>query len=133
MTIDFVSLRLCLTDSQALVAAAKQIFGTSPKFLVRTNDPDTSKEAALVVDTSKLEALVYEVIARYPDGCIADDVERELNYLRSHSITPRFKPLIRKGFIYDTGERRKAASGRNQRIVKVVGVSNSELHTLTPG
>lgn len=97
-----------------------QIFGTNPNLLVRNTDPDTSHQAALVVDTSKLEALVYEVIAKYPNGCIADDVERELAYLRSHSITPRFAPLIRKGFIYDTGERRRAASGRNQRIVKIV-------------
>lgn len=97
-----------------------QSFGTNPKLMARNTDPDTSHQAAVVVDTSKLEALVYEVIAKYPEGCIADDVERELAYLRSHSITPRFAPLIRKGFIYDTGERRRAASGRNQRIVKVV-------------
>ena len=97
-----------------------QSFGTNPKLMVRNTDPDTSHQAAVVVDTSKLEALVYEVIAKHPEGCIADDVERELAYLRSHSITPRFAPLIRKGFIYDTGERRRAASGRNQRIVKVV-------------
>ena len=97
-----------------------RIFGTSPKELVRTTDPDTSHQAAVSVDTSKLEALVYEVIAKHPEGCIADDVEHELAYLRSHSVTPRFAPLIRKGFIYDTGERRKASSGRSQRVMKVV-------------
>ena len=63
--------------------------------------------------------MVYEVISKYPDGCIADDVERELAHLRSHSITPRFAPLMRKGFIFDTGERRMASSGRSQRVVKV--------------
>jgi hypothetical protein len=63
--------------------------------------------------------MVYEVISKYPDGCIADDVERELANLRSHSITPRFAPLMRKGFIFDTGERRMASSGRSQRVVKV--------------
>jgi hypothetical protein len=97
----------------------ERIFGTHPKKLVRTNDPDTSHAAANSVDTSQLESMVYEVISKYPDGCIADDVERELANLRSHSITPRFAPLMRKGFIFDTGERRMASSGRSQRVVKV--------------
>ena len=97
----------------------ERYFGTEPKKLVRTNDPDTSHAAADSVDTSQLESMVYEVISKYPDGCIADDVERELAHLRSHSITPRFAPLMRKGFIVDTGERRIASSGRSQRVVKV--------------
>jgi len=97
----------------------KRIFGTHPKELVRTNDPDTSHAAANSVDTSQLESMVYEVIKKHPNGCIADDVERELAHLRSHSITPRFAPLMRKGFIVDTGERRLASSGRSQRVVKV--------------
>jgi len=97
----------------------ERYFGTEPKKLVRTNDPDTSHAAANSVDTSQLESMVYEVISKYPDGCIADDVERELAHLRSHSITPRFAPLMRKGFIVDTGERRMASSGRSQRVVKV--------------
>lgn len=95
-------------------------FGTAPKEMVRTEDPDTSHEAAEKVDSAKLEQMVWEVIAKYPSGCIADDVERELAHLRSHSITPRFAPLLRKGMIEDTGERRRAASGRSQRVVKAI-------------
>jgi len=95
-------------------------FGTEPKKLVRTSDPDTSHAAALSVDTAHMEQIVYEVICKYPDGCIADDVERQLSNFRSHSITPRFAPLIRKGYIFDTGERRMASSGRSQRVVKAL-------------
>ena len=95
-------------------------FGTEPKKLVRTSDPDTSHAAALAVDTAHMEQIVYEVICKYPDGCIADDVERQLSDFRSHSITPRFAPLIRKGYIFDTGERRMASSGRSQRVVKAL-------------
>lgn len=104
----------------AIQSVFEEFFGTPANELVRTTDPDTSHAAAVSVDTSKLEALVYDVIAKHPQGCIADDVERQLAYLRSHSITPRFAPLIRKGFIYDTGERRRASSGRSQRVMKVV-------------
>lgn len=95
-------------------------FGTNPNMLARTRDPDTSHEAAETLDTAAMERLVYETIARFPNGCIADEVERLLPHVRSHSITPRFAPLLRKGFITDTGERRRASSGRNQRVVRVV-------------
>lgn len=95
-------------------------FGTDPKLLARAEDPDTSHQAAQEVDTAELERIVYEVIASCPHGCIADDVENRLPQFRSHSITPRFAPLLRKGLIYDTGERRRASSGRSQRVVKAV-------------
>jgi len=36
------------------------------------------------------------------------------------TISPRFAPLIRKGFIADTGEKRKAKSGRSQRVMKII-------------
>lgn len=90
-----------------------EIFGRS-----RNDDPDTSKEAAESITTAHLELLVLGVVKRHKNGVISEDVERELAHIRSHSITPRFAQLIDKGLIYDTGERRKASSGRNQRVVK---------------
>jgi len=36
------------------------------------------------------------------------------------TISPRFAPLVRKGFIEDTGERRKASTGHSQRVMKVI-------------
>lgn len=101
-----------------LQQAFAHMFGTKEKKLARESDPDTSKEAAQSVSTADLERIVYNVILAAENGCTADDVEKALPYLRSHSITPRFAPLIRKGLIYDTGERRRASSGRNQRVVK---------------
>ena len=95
-------------------------FGTTPSMMARTEDPDTSHDAAESLDSAAMERLVYETIARFPNGCIADEIERALPHVRSHSITPRFAPLLRKGFIIDTGERRLASSGRNQRVVRVI-------------
>jgi hypothetical protein len=40
--------------------------------------------------------------------------------MRWDSVTPRFAPLIRKGKVIDTGERRKGNSGRSQRVLKAV-------------
>lgn len=97
-----------------------KIFGTEPKFMVRTTDPITSYEAAVLVDATNLEQLVYEAIAKHPNGCIADDIEADLSHLKANSITPRFAQLIRKGFVEDTGEKRKGNSGRYQRVLKVI-------------
>lgn len=38
------------------------LFGTDPKFLVRTHDPETSHEAADSVNSTRLEREVYETI-----------------------------------------------------------------------
>ena len=97
-----------------------RFFGTEPFKMVRKEDPDTSKGAAEKVDSTKLEQMVYEAIAKYPDGCIADDV---MTHFPSHgiqTISPRYAPLIRKGFIEDTGERRKSSTGRSQRVMKAI-------------
>lgn len=88
--------------------------------LFRKSDPDTSVEAALSIDTTEIEGYVLEAIKQRPEGCIADDVIKELSGLSSNTITPRFATLIRKGLIIDTGERRRAVSGRNQRVVIAV-------------
>jgi hypothetical protein len=95
-------------------------FGTDPKEMARTADPDTSHEAAEKVDSAKLERLVFEVIARNPNGMTSDEVMRHFPDHGVQTISPRFAPLIRKGLIEDTGERRKAASGRSQRVMKAV-------------
>jgi hypothetical protein len=93
---------------------------TLPHMMARTDDPDTSHAAARSIDASALEALVLETIARFPDGCIADDVKAANPQHRRTTLNPRFAPLLRSGAIVDTGERRIAASGRSQRVVKFV-------------
>ena len=84
----------------------------------RKTDPDTSKTAAKTV-VSNMELVVLEAIKAFPDGCIADDVVAHLQ-MRWDTVTPRFAPLLRKNLIIDTGERRKGASGRSQRVLKAL-------------
>jgi hypothetical protein len=92
------------------------LFGSKAKS--RNTDASTSHKAGEKVDTARLEGLVYEAIKKYPDGCIMDDVIAALPSVREHSIQPRFAPLIRKGFVVDTGDKREGRSGRLQRIIK---------------
>jgi hypothetical protein len=94
-------------------------FGTDPQKLVRTQDPDTSHASANAVDTTKLEALVYEAIKKYGDrGCISDQIRALYPAYPYSSITARYRALLDKGFIIDTGERRQGQSGRSQRVMK---------------
>ena len=88
--------------------------------LARATDPETAKEAAKSVDTSKMEQIVLDVIRSFPNGCISQDVENALPHIRVSSITPRFRPLIRKGLVIETGEKRPGFSGRNQRVMRAV-------------
>ena len=93
---------------------------TDAYMMVRNTDPDTSHAAAESFTPAEMEALVLNAISKFPDGCIADDIEAMFPHIRSHSITPRFAPLLRNGCIVDTGERRMAKSKRGQRVVKFV-------------
>ena len=96
-------------------------FGTQAKKLVRRDDPDTSHESAKKIDSSKLEGMVYEAIAKHGErGCISDEIRQQFAHLPYSSVTARYKALLDKGFIEDTGERRAGNSGRPQRVMRVI-------------
>lgn len=95
-------------------------FGSDPKTLVRPQDPDTSHKAANAVDTTKLERMVYESIAKFPNGCISDQILAMFPSYPYSSITARYRALLDKGFIEDTGERRAGSSGKGQRVMRVL-------------
>ena len=96
----------------------ERFFGSPAFKLVRREDPTTSHQAAQVVDTTKLESLVYEAIKSHPDGCISDEILAMYPNYPYSSITARYRALLDKGFIEVTGVRR-GKFGRNQRIMKV--------------
>jgi len=78
--------------------------------MARVTDPDTSKEAAATVNSAALEALVVDTLRFHPDASIQDVVE--ITGERYRSISPRFAPLRRKGFIYVSGKKKAAQTGR---------------------
>ncbi len=87
----------------------------------RHEDPDTSVDAANSVDATALEAEVLVAFRDAPKdyGCTSEEAA---NYLRMElgSVTPRFRPLEAKGYIYRTSERRPGKSGRNRIVWKLV-------------
>jgi hypothetical protein len=94
-----------------------RFFGTEPFKLHRKDSPETSREAAQGVDTTKLEQIVYEAIKGFPNGCISDEVLEALPEHRYSSITPRYRALLDKGFIEITGTK-DGRSGKKQRVMK---------------
>lgn len=101
-------------------------FGTPPDRLHRTEAPDTSVAAARSVDTTRLEREVYEIICSFgKQGCISDDVRfhPRMEGKPYSSVTARYKALMERGLIEDTGERRKGLSGRGMRVMRQKGVS----------
>ena len=100
-------------------------FGTIWKKLVRRNDPQTSQEAAKSVNTTTMEQIVYEVIAQHPNGCIQDEVLAHLMSYPYSTVTARFKALIEKGYIIDTGLTRPGKSGRKQRVLIIKEFHNA--------
>lgn len=95
-------------------------YGTEPWKLARTDGPQTSKDAADAVDSSRLEKLVHKTIAHYPGGCIAAEVLSDLAGLPYSSVTARFKALTDKGFISCGPDTRPGPSGRQQRVMRSV-------------
>lgn len=94
---------------------------TASKRLYRADGTDTSRKAAEQVPVSVLEHIVYGAVKHYGRaGCIQDQVLYDLAQFNYNSITPRFRALLDKGLIEDTGERRKGNSGRSQRVLRVV-------------
>jgi hypothetical protein len=107
------------TDTFTMDLFAQPVFGTAPRKLVRRQDPDTSQQAAASVNTTNLERMVFNAIAAYgSSGCISDQILNEFSHLPYSSVTARYRALLDKGMIEDTGERRAGRSGKQQRVLR---------------
>ena len=92
---------------------------TPPFKLVRAEGPETSREAAYSIDTTRMESLVLAVIASFGSrGCISDEVRGALSdkQFSYSSVTARYKSLAEKGLISYKGTR-AGTSGRSQRVM----------------
>jgi len=98
--------------------------GTPAHKLHRAESPVTSVEAAYSVDTTRLEGMVFDAVCKHKLGCIQDQVLAQFPGYPYSSITARFRALLDKGLIVDTGEKRAGRSGRGQRVLRVATVAN---------
>ena len=99
------------------------LFGTPAWKLHRNNSPDTSVDAAQHVDTTVMERLVFDEIARFGrHGCIQQNLlDRLVPHAFSYSsITARFKALADKGMISRGPDQRKGSTKRYQNVMRAV-------------
>lgn len=81
----------------------------------RWSDPDTSKAAAEDLAGEKATRLEYVVLAtlqNFPQGLTMHEIVR-LTGLPWNTVSPRIRPLVRKGFVIDSGKRRKGPTGHS--------------------
>ena len=79
---------------------------------------DTSEGAAASVEeaTPFLRGMVLAYVAsRGDEGATCDEVESALD-MRHQTASPRVNELAGRGFIVDSGRRRKTRSGRNAAV-----------------
>ena len=84
----------------------------------RKTDPVTSHEAAKSITPSlnKIEQGIYDALCSFlPKGATSDEIV-EASGIQYRTVTPRLKPMCRKGFVVDSGEHKRGESGRRQII-----------------
>ena len=90
---------------------------TPVKHLYRTDNPDTSVLAVCSIDVNRLEYSVLAAIRKL-GPCISDEVREQFPSLSYSSVTARYRALLNRGLIKDTGKRRKVNSVRKQRVME---------------
>lgn len=87
--------------------------------LYRNGAPNTSVKAALSLNVTHLEQMVYDAIRDAGhQGMTADELLQLFPDYSYSSITARPASLKRQGLVIDTGERRPGRSGRPQAVLK---------------
>lgn len=98
------------------MSAQASLFDLDPA-RARRSDPETSKAAARSIPVADLEKRVLEALRDHPLGLTSHDVANLLD-LDLVSVSPRFRPLVEKGLILETSERRSGPSGRKSIVWK---------------
>lgn len=88
----------------------------------RSTDPSTASEAAETVSVAKAEMLVLSRLRtkRLLERGATSDEMAKLTGIDRVTVSPRFRPLERKGLIVDRGERRRGQSGRYSIVWKAL-------------
>lgn len=96
----------------------EDMFGHKPSdsggAYARHSDPETSHDAAESVSgtqANRLERIIYETLLDHPDGLMMHEI-CEKTQLVWNTASPRMKPLVNKGRVVDSGQRREGPAGK---------------------
>lgn len=90
--------------------------------LARHSDPDTSHQAAREIAgniANALELTVLEAIRGNPQGLTNHEIV-SVTGLTWNTATPRIRPLVRKGLVQDSGNRRIGTTNRKCIVWKAI-------------
>jgi len=93
-----------------------------PDAFARRTDPDTSHAAVDTFDkqdTNAMERRVLEALIDHPNGLTNHGIV-EVTGLSWNTATPRVRPLVKKGLVVDSGDRRMGPAGRYCIVWKAV-------------
>lgn len=94
------------------------LFTASGEAYARHSDPATSHAAAAAAEgrfATEMEGRVLECLRR-SNGLNTHEVA-DLTGIPYWTVTPRIRPLVRKGLVEDSGERRPGPGQKRQCIV----------------
>jgi Winged helix DNA-binding domain len=91
------------------------LFGEPTEAVARAADPETSHAAAKSVPVTNLEAQIIYWLRTHREGATTHELSDFLN-LPLVTVSPRMRPMARKGLVVDSGERR-AWNGSGKSIV----------------
>lgn len=95
---------------------------SSEKAHARKTDPKTSHDAADSISPilNQIEVGIYNALLEFlPGGATSDEIV-VASGIQYRTVTPRLKPMSRKGFVRDSGETKKGESGRKQIIWRAI-------------
>lgn len=100
----------------------------------RSTDPTTASDAAETVSVAKAEMLVLERLRskRLLERGATSDEMAKMTGIDRVTVSPRFRPLERKGLICDSGERRRGQSGRYSIVWKALDKKAQPSATVRP-
>ncbi len=81
----------------------------------RSSDPITSHEAAQSIRPTNLEQVVLDGLRLCGNGATSDELAEKMRMDRD-SVSPRMRPLQKKGFVRLTDQTRVGKSGRRQVV-----------------
>jgi hypothetical protein len=96
-----------------------KLFDTPPEGSSRRHDPPTSKKAARDVRAGTLMDTCLRAIREADFGLTIEELS-SCTGISIVSVSPRMKPLVKRGLIKDSGKRRKNSSGYEAIVWKAV-------------
>jgi hypothetical protein len=95
----------------------------------RGSDPETSHEAAGDMKgkrATRLENVAYRALMDHYDNGLTNHELVAVTDLPWNTITPRVRPLVRKGLACDSGNRRKGPAGKYCVVWKGIKHANNK-------